>query len=55
MALRFLADHSISNFVVETLRDAQHEVFRLRDLLPVESPDALVVAKAQEIDANCCP
>ena len=51
MALRFLADHCVSNSTVQSLREAQHEVFRLRDVLPVESPDAIVVAKAQEIDA----
>jgi len=51
MALRFLADHCISNSIVRTLRDAAHEVVRLRDVLPVESPDARVIAKAQEISA----
>ena len=51
MALRFLADHCISNAIVQTLRDASHEVVRLKDVLPVESPDAIVIAKAQEIDA----
>lgn len=51
MALRFLADHCISNFIVQTLQNAKHEVLRLRDLLPVDSPDALVIAKAQEISA----
>jgi hypothetical protein len=51
MALRFLADHCVSNYTVQTLREAQYEVFRLRDVLPVESSDAFVLAKAQEIDA----
>ena len=51
MALRFLADHCISNSIVRALRDTAHEVLRLRDVLPVESPDATVIAKAQEIDA----
>jgi predicted nuclease of predicted toxin-antitoxin system len=51
MALRFLADHCISNTIVRTLRDATHEVLRLRDVLPVESPDTMVIAKAQEMDA----
>jgi hypothetical protein len=46
MALRFLADHCVSNSTVQTLREAQHEVFRLRDVLPVESSDAIVLAKA---------
>jgi predicted nuclease of predicted toxin-antitoxin system len=51
MALRFLADHCISNLIVRELRDAAHEVVRLKDVLPAESPDTLVIAKAQEIAA----
>jgi len=51
MALRFLADHCISNFIVQTLREANHSVVPLRDVLPVESSDAVVIAKAQEINA----
>src|SRR5580704_14607830 len=51
MALRFLADHCISNTIVRALRDAAHEVVRLKDVLPVESPDTVVIAKAQGIDA----
>ena len=51
MALRFLADHCVSKSIVQTLREANHEVLRLRDVLPVESSDAVVITKAQEIDA----
>lgn len=51
MALRFLADHCISNLTVETIRNANHEILRLRDVLPVESGDAEVIAKAQELNA----
>ena len=51
MALRFLADHCISNTIVQTIRGAAHEVVRLRDVLPVESPETIVIAKAQEADA----
>jgi predicted nuclease of predicted toxin-antitoxin system len=51
MALRFLADHCVSNIIVQTLRDEGHQVVRLRDVLAVESPDRAVIAKAQEIDA----
>ncbi|MGB2624387.1 MAG: DUF5615 family PIN-like protein [Candidatus Acidiferrum sp.] len=51
MALRFLADPCISSTIVRTLQDAAHEVLRLRDVLPVESPDTIVIAKAQEIEA----
>jgi predicted nuclease of predicted toxin-antitoxin system len=51
MALRFLADHCVANSVVQTLRDAGNEVLRVRDILPVESPDTVVIAKAQEVGA----
>lgn len=51
MALRFLADHCVSNYIVQTLRDAGHNVFRLQDLLSPSSSDAVVIAKAQEIDS----
>jgi hypothetical protein len=30
MPLRFLADHCISNTIIRTLRDAAHEVVRLK-------------------------
>jgi len=51
MALRFLADRCISNASVKALREANHEVLRLREVLPVESPDSAVIAKAQAIGA----
>lgn len=51
MALRFLADHCISTSIVRTLRNEGCEVTRLTEVLPAESPDALVIAKAQEMDA----
>ena len=51
MALRFLADHCVSNSTVQSLREANHEVLRLKDVLPVESSDMVVITKAQEIDA----
>ena len=51
MALRFLADHCVSNSTIQTIQEANHEVLRLRDVLPVESSDMVVITKAQEIDA----
>jgi predicted nuclease of predicted toxin-antitoxin system len=50
MALRFLADHCVSNSI-QNLREANHEVLRLKDVLLVESSDMVVITKAQEIDA----
>ena len=51
MALRFFADHCVSNFIIDSLREAGHEVIRLKDRLRVESPDGVVIAKAQEVDS----
>lgn len=51
MPLRFFADHCISNFIVNSLRGAGHEVLRLKDHLSVESRDSTVIAKAQEVGA----
>jgi predicted nuclease of predicted toxin-antitoxin system len=49
MGLQFLADHCVANSVIQTLRDSNHDVLRLRDILPVESPDAVVIAKALDL------
>ncbi len=48
--MRFFADHCVSNSVVQTLLNAGHEVVRLRERLPVESEDSVVIQKAQELD-----
>jgi predicted nuclease of predicted toxin-antitoxin system len=49
MGLEFLADHCVPNSVIQTLRDSNQDVLRLRDILPVESPDAIVIAKALDL------
>jgi predicted nuclease of predicted toxin-antitoxin system len=49
MALRLFADHCVSNLIIESLAAAGHEVLRLKDHLRVESPDAAVIATAQEL------
>ena len=51
MSLRFFADHCVSNSVVAALRDAGHEVFRLKEHLAPDSGDPTVLAKAQELEA----
>lgn len=33
------------------LRDAGHEVFCLRDHIPIDSTDTIVISKAQELDS----
>jgi len=51
MRLRFFTDHCVPNVVTEALRDAGYEVWRLRDCIPTDSPDSIVISKAQELDA----
>jgi len=51
MALRFFADHCISHAIIQTLRDAGHEVLRLRDHLPIDSADGVVIERAQQLDS----
>lgn len=51
MALLFFADHCVSNQVINALRAPGHEVLRLKEQMPAESPDLAVIAKAQEFGA----
>ena len=51
MGLRFFADHCISNSVIQSLRESGHEVFQLKDHLPMESPDQVVLSTAQKLDS----
>lgn len=51
MKLRLFADHCISSFIIQTLRDAGHEVLRLRDHIPPDSADPVVISTAQTLDS----
>ena len=51
MGLRFFADHCVPNSIIQGLLDAGHEVFRLKDHIPIESPDSIVIATAQKLDS----
>jgi predicted nuclease of predicted toxin-antitoxin system len=51
VGLRFFADHCIANQVISALRAAGHEVLRLKEYMPTESPDRAVIAKAKELGA----
>jgi predicted nuclease of predicted toxin-antitoxin system len=51
MSLRFFADHCVPNSVSQMLREAGHDVLILREHIPGDSDDAVVIAKAQELDA----
>ena len=50
MGLRFFVDQCVPNTVIDALNDAEHEVCRLKDYIPTESPDSVVISKAQELD-----
>jgi predicted nuclease of predicted toxin-antitoxin system len=51
MGLRFFADHCVPNLVIQALLDAGHEVFRLKDYIPIESSDQTVITTAQELNS----
>jgi predicted nuclease of predicted toxin-antitoxin system len=51
MTLRLFADHCISTAIVRELEGHGHEVLRLRDFIPRDSPDAVVIAQAQSRNA----
>jgi predicted nuclease of predicted toxin-antitoxin system len=51
MSLRIFADHCIPTSVIDSLQEAGHEVFRLRDHIPTDSPVSDVIKKTQELDS----
>lgn len=51
MPLRFFLDHCVPNSVGDSLLACGHEIFRLREQLPTHSPDPVVIAKAQDLEA----
>jgi len=51
MGLRFFADHCIPNSIIQNLLDAGHEVLRLKDHIPIESPDPIVIATAEKLNS----
>ena len=51
MGLRLFTDHCISNFIIQELLKAGHEVFKLKDYIPVESSDPTVILTAQDHDS----
>jgi len=51
VSLTLFADHCVPGSVIQVLREAGHNVLRLRDYIPADSPDQLVISKAQELDA----
>ena len=49
--MKFLLDHCVPNRVGSLLAAAGHEVVGLRECLPTDSPDPIVLRKASELDA----
>ncbi|MEG3833710.1 MULTISPECIES: DUF5615 family PIN-like protein [unclassified Microcoleus] len=51
MSLRLFIDQCVPKSIIQILRDTGHEVFVLGDYISIESPDTIVIAKAQEFNA----
>jgi len=52
MALTFFTDHCVPPRVGEVLSHAGHRVVLLRDVMPRDSSDDTVLAKAQEVEPH---
>ena len=51
MSLRFFADHCLSRTIIRSLEEGGYTVFWLKDHIPTDSPDEVVISKAQELDS----
>jgi predicted nuclease of predicted toxin-antitoxin system len=51
MTLKLFIDQCVPKSIIQILRNTEHEVFVLGDYIPIESPDTIVIAKAQELNA----
>ena len=51
MPLRFFTDHCVPNAVIQTLHAAGHEVLILKEHIPRDSDDPIVIAEAQKLEA----
>jgi len=51
MGLKLFADHCMPFSIVQSLREAGMEVLVLKDHIPPDSPDLVVISKADELDA----
>lgn len=49
--MKFFADHNVTESVCRVLEEKGHDVVRLRDELPPDSPDPVVAKFAEQIDA----
>ena len=46
--MRLFADHCVPGLIIKRLEEAGHEVLKLRDYLPQDAPDPVVIKHAQE-------
>ena len=51
MSLRFFADHCVPGSIIEDLRNGGHEVFILKEYLPTNADDSIVITEAQTQNA----
>ena len=51
MSLSFFIDQCVPASITQFLLDGGHRTLILKDYLPIESPDEIVIAKAQELSA----
>lgn len=51
MGLKFFIDHCVPTSVTREIRDAGHDVLVLKEHIPTDSDDLVVIAKAQELEA----
>jgi predicted nuclease of predicted toxin-antitoxin system len=51
MGLKLFADHCVPFSIIQSLRDTGIEVLILKDHIPPDSPDPVVISKANELNA----
>ncbi|OKH23925.1 DUF5615 family PIN-like protein [Chroogloeocystis siderophila] len=51
MSLKFFLDHCVPTSIGQALQDNGYKVLVLKDHIPINSPDEIVIAKAQELGA----
>jgi predicted nuclease of predicted toxin-antitoxin system len=50
MELTFFADHCVPYSIIRSLRDAGYEVLILKEYIPPDSSDSVVISKSQELN-----
>ncbi|MDZ7402360.1 MAG: DUF5615 family PIN-like protein [candidate division KSB1 bacterium] len=49
--LKFFADHCVPTYIINSLIDSGFEIYRLKDYIPKDSPDSIVISTAQELNS----